>query len=221
MNYSLIIFDCDGTLIDSEAPNNAAQAALLAELGYPQYTAEVCMQRFVGMSLQQSFAAIAQETGATFPVDLEHLWLNKLMQLRGTAAMAVPGALDIVSRITVKKCVASNGVREAVLQTLHTGGFMDYFSEEQVFTAAQVPRPKPYPDLFLYAAQQMGAAPEKSLVIEDGVPGVKAGVAAGMQVVGFTGTAHLPRPAAEAALRQAGAQQIIHSLNELAAIISL
>lgn len=168
---------------------------------------------FCGCQLATKFSQIAAETGAVFPDNIEDLWMDKLWQLRGTAAIAVPGALDVVRNLKIKKCVASNGVREAVLGALQSGGFMEYFTEDQIFTAGQVPRPKPYPDLFLYAAQQMQIPPDQCLVIEDGVPGVKAAVAAGMDVIGFTGTAHDPAYAYQA-LQQAGAQKIISHFAE-------
>ena len=121
----------------------------------------------------------------------------------------IHGALDFVklAKQHFKIVVGSNGEDEIILKSLELQGFMDYFEPQNIFSKNHVPNPKPAPDLFLYAAKKMNVEPSRCLVIEDSLTGVKAGVAAGMDVWGFTGVAH-DKKHAESRLKQAGATHI-------------
>ncbi|AEP10617.1 HAD family hydrolase [Micavibrio aeruginosavorus] len=192
--YDLVIFDCDGTLVDSELANNAAFCDELAAEGLTQYTLDYAMTHFVGSSVPTLMKLIADETGHVFPDDFRDRYIRNVSRRIPTDIRPIEHAyetIEIVSKI-VPVCVASNGERMNVIDCVKAINAMDvFFTEETIFTKDQVEHPKPAPDLFLYAAAQMGnVPPERCLVIEDSKFGARAGVAAGMDVLGFTGSSH-------------------------------
>ncbi len=213
----LIIFDCDGTLTDSEYLNNIAVVDLLNELGLKQYTLEYAYKHFVGRALGIIFDEVEAENGIKLPADLAQQYMRRVNEYQKTMLKPIEGALDFVKSMhgRLPMCVASNGERTNVVSSLQALGFMDYFTEDQVFTKTQVKRPKPYPDLFEFAASNMNA-PDASriLVLEDSVAGVKAGRAAHMVVYGFTGVNHNPE-LARGLLRENGANEVFHSYNDV------
>lgn len=191
--YELIIFDCDGTLVDSEYLNNKAFTDILLEYGMPQYDVDYALKNFVGMTLTDIMQFVTGETGFCFPEDTLTKYISNVKKFQKTDLLkTIPRAIEIVKSCSskFKVCVGSNGERSNVLESLKILGFMDIFSEETVFTRIQVEKGKPAPDLFLYAAEKMKIAPENCLVIEDSATGVRAGIAAGMDVWGFTGVSH-------------------------------
>ena len=209
----LIIFDCDGTLTDSESVNNRALLEVLHEEGFTHYTLEHAYAHWVGTTVSSICLAIQTETGRRVPPDILPRYIARVAALQKTDLVAVPGAPELVraAQSHFKICVASNGERGNVIASLAQIGLIPPFDEETIFTKTQVKNPKPFPDLFLYAAERMGAAPEKCLVIEDSVAGVAAGVAAGMTVFGFSGSSHSPEKAATY-LKKAGAARVFPSL---------
>ncbi|WP_435640550.1 HAD family hydrolase [Micavibrio aeruginosavorus] len=192
--YDLVIFDCDGTLVDSEIANNAAFCDELATEGLTQYTLDYALAHFVGSSVPTLMKQIAEETGHVFPADFRDRYIDNVSRRIPTDMQAIPHAYETIAAIAniMPVCVASNGERQNVLDCLAAINTMGpFFTEKTVFTKDQVATPKPAPDLFLYAASQMGnVAPERCLVIEDSKFGARAGVAAGMDVLGFTGSSH-------------------------------
>lgn len=189
--YNLIIFDCDGTLVDSEAIHSRAISEVLAAHGYPQYTHEYCLTHFTGMNMPSMLAHLANEIGQVLPVEsLVAQFTERGELLAHQHIQAIPFARTLLAQLPHKKCVASNGERSAVLSSLHLTGLDSFFQESQVFTHSQVKQGKPAPDIFLYAAAQMGAEPHTCLVIEDSTTGITAAKAAGMTVLGFTGASH-------------------------------
>ena len=215
---NLIIFDCDGTLVDSETLYNTITAELLNELGFDEYTPELCIELFAGQAWSTIKATLEERHGANIPQDIVQRYI-KTANARMDTDLNTPEGADHILR-TLKQdrsiCVASNGERNNVLKSLQVTGLMDHFIEEHVFTKIQVERPKPAPDLFLFTAEQMGFSPAQCLVIEDSPAGVAAAAAANMPVIGFTGCAHDPARQADL-LRDAGADhvtdQLIHILN--------
>ncbi|MBU0858297.1 MAG: HAD-IA family hydrolase, partial [Alphaproteobacteria bacterium] len=175
--YELVIFDCDGTLADSEYLNNRAMLDALHTDGFTQYDMAYALKNWLGTTVSDSIAAIEKETGRTVAPDMVARYMARVSELQATELKPIAGAAHLVSvcGTRTKICVASNGERNNVLQSLRLTGLMPFFTEDSVFTKIQVPRPKPYPDIFLYAAAQMGVAPEKCLVIEDSPTGVRAG----------------------------------------------
>jgi HAD superfamily hydrolase (TIGR01509 family) len=211
--YSHIIFDCDGTLVDSEYPNNLALCQILAEHGADHFDLDYAHEHWVGNTLTDIFKDLRARHRLDFPDDIIKRCIARSQQLYDTHLTPIPGALECVAAVSgrYKICVASNGERNNVFKSLSLSGYDTYFNEETIFTRIQVPRGKPAPDLFLYAAEKMQAAPGEILVIEDSISGVAGAVAAGMDVWGFTGVA--PRPERqEKALLETGAARVYSSL---------
>lgn len=210
--FDLIIFDCDGTLTDSEKSNNQATLDVLADIGI-HYTMDHALKNWVGTTLTTIMLSVQMETGRTLPDDIIARCVRRTTELQADGMSPVDGAADLVAAAKEKFpiCVASNGERSNVISSLKLCGLLGHFNEDHVFTKIQVKNPKPYPDLFLFAASVMKADPSRCLVIEDSAAGVTAGVAAGMTTWGFTGSAHHPAKQAET-LKSAGAHQIFDRL---------
>ncbi len=212
-SFDLIIFDCDGTLVDTEYPNNLASVQLLAEQGLPQYDMDYALEHFVGVRFNEILQSITAETGHVFPEGFRQKYVQRARNLLPTHYKTIEGAKELVktAKENTKICVASNGQRDNVFYSLELAGLKEHFPEEHIFTGLSAPNPKPAPDIFLLAAKELGAAPEKCLVIEDSKGGVSAGLAAGMTTYGFTGTHHAPDIHARA-LKACGAHETYTSL---------
>jgi HAD superfamily hydrolase (TIGR01509 family) len=186
--FALVIFDCDGVLVDSELITNRVFTSMLNELGLPLTMDEV-FDRFVGRSMAQCLEVIGTLLGREVPVDFV-----KQYHLRTTAALnsdlkTVPGIEAVLKTIQVPYCVASNGSHEKMQTTLGITGLLPKL-QGRLFSVSEVPRGKPFPDIFLYAAAKSGVVPSACAVVEDTPTGVAAGVAAGMTVYGYS--AHTP-----------------------------
>jgi HAD superfamily hydrolase (TIGR01509 family) len=181
--FELVIFDCDGVLVDSEPIANRLLAECVTEVGLPM-TTEQAFERYHGMSYPACFAKIEQELGRKLPADFEAEHWRRLELALGQELEAVPFVLEALARIRTPSCVASNGRRSTMQKTLAKTGMIERF-DGKIFSAADVARPKPAPDLFLHAAARMGADPARCAVVEDSPHGVTAGVAAGMAVFGY------------------------------------
>jgi HAD superfamily hydrolase (TIGR01509 family) len=213
----LIIFDCDGVLIDSEAIACRADSACLAEIGIVMPAEEV-MDRYLGISAAAMCVDIERRLGRALPADFA-----ETLRLRVAAAFEaelapMPGVDAALRALPYRRCVASSSAPERLRQSLSLTGLLRWFTPH-VFSATQVARGKPAPDLFLFAAAAMQMAPAMCVVIEDSVPGVEAAVAAGMRVIGFTGGGHC-RPGHAERLRVAGADAIADVMHRLPALLS-
>lgn len=208
----LIIFDCDGTLTDSESMNNLAVVDALHECGLMQYDISFCTQNFVGMTMTAVKAFIEEREGIKMPDNFQQRFVYWAGERKKQGLEPITGAIEAVSELNrkFKTCVGSNGERSLVVTSLKMVGLFDTFGEGRIFTRIQVPKGKPFPDLFLYAAEKMGCLPEESIVIEDSPAGVQAGVAAGMLTLGLTAAHHNAEVGANA-LMQAGAHQVFHN----------
>jgi HAD superfamily hydrolase (TIGR01509 family) len=177
----LVIFDCDGTLVDTETASNRVLAEILTEYGAP-LTGEESQARFCGYSL----AAIAEELsyrGIILPGDWAEQYYARCLPVLAEEARAMPGALETVEALEalrIASCVASQGPVAKMRLTLGRTGLWPRF-EGRVFSAYMVKRGKPWPDLFLHAATQMRTGFDRCVVVEDSLTGVKAAVAAGMR----------------------------------------
>jgi HAD superfamily hydrolase (TIGR01509 family) len=200
--FDLIIFDCDGVLVDSEVISCRAHAETLTRHGYP-ITAEQVLKRFLGVSEREARQAIENEIGRKLPDDFELQVNAATLQFYANDLRPIPGIGETIAAIALPKCVASSGAPEKIRHGLSCAGIYDMLAPH-IFSASQVKRGKPAPDLFLFAAGQMRASPERCVVIEDSIPGVTGALAAGMTVLGFHGGSHC-RPGYEATLRAAGA----------------
>jgi HAD superfamily hydrolase (TIGR01509 family) len=189
MTWDLIIFDCDGVLVDSEPIANRLFEVMLGEIGL-RITYEETLQQFMGCSMPTWVALIEQRLGRPVPPGFVADFYARLDAAFRRELRAVPGILSALDRIFVQTCVASNATLTKMWTSLGLAGLLPRF-EGRLFSATEVERGKPFPDLFLYAAQCMGAIPAHCAVIEDSPLGVQAGIAAGMHVFGYTG---LSRP---------------------------
>lgn len=221
-DFDLIIFDCDGTLTDSEYVNNQALLDVLEESGFTGYTLEHAYVHWVGTTVSSICLAIQMETGREVPADIVPRYIARVTELQATALKPIEGAPALVQSAAkkFKICVASNGERSNVLNSLVLTGLMPNFAEDKVFTKIQVRNPKPYPDLFLFAASKMNVDPSRCLVIEDSAAGVRAGVAAGMTTWGITAAAHDPVKQAQT-LKSAGADAVFPRLIHIAEKLGL
>ena len=181
----LVIFDCDGVLIDSERLAIKIDVEVLHELGWPLSEAEV-IKRFVGRSDRDTRAAIEAHLGRALPVDWGEQVLRRYRQVFQTELAPVRGVLEVLDQISEPSCIASSGPHEHLRYTLGLTGLYDRFAG-RIFSAEDVAAGKPAPDLFLYAAERMAAAPAGCVVVEDSRSGVQAARAAGMRVLAFAG----------------------------------
>lgn len=218
-NIQLVIFDWDGTLADSEYLNNFATSLILKEAGYPQYTVDYSLEKFMGKSQVEIFAQIEADNGCALPADIMERYIETVSSYSPQYMRPTPGAIDVVKMLAARfpVCVASNGEKRNVLNALKDTGLAPYFGEN-VYTAALVPRPKPAPDLFLYAADRHGVKPAHCVVVEDSLAGAAGGVAAGMTVIGYTGVHHRPEEQ-KRLLEAAGVKTVINDLARLPDII--
>jgi HAD superfamily hydrolase (TIGR01509 family) len=198
LNWELIIFDCDGVLVDSEPIQNRVFARMLQDIGL-MMSDEEHAQAFIGRSMADCLEIAEQLLGRALPPGFEGRLQAQTFDAFERELRSVPGVEQALDQITAPVCVASSGSVMKMRKTLALTGLLPRFAG-RMFSATKVPRGKPHPDLFLYAAREMGAAPADCAVIEDSVAGVQAGVAAGMIVLGYA------RTSGADALATAGAQ---------------
>jgi HAD superfamily hydrolase (TIGR01509 family) len=209
----LVIFDCDGVLVDSELIANRVFAALLGELGLP-VTLEYLFENFVGRSMQHCWEQVGVMLGAPVSAQVrEDLQFRTLAALR-SEVKAVQGVEAVLDSLHLPYCVASSGTHEKMATTLGATGLLPRF-QDRIFSATEVARGKPAPDIFLHAAARCGADPSACAVIEDSPAGVEAGVAAGMRVYGYS--AFTP----ERRLREAGAHCTFDAMPHLPGLLLL
>jgi HAD superfamily hydrolase (TIGR01509 family) len=212
----LVIFDCDGVLIDSETIACRVDAECFAEIGFP-VTFEDVRERYVGTTWRTMFADVEARHGRELPVDFIEVIRARTAAAFETELKATQGIEQVLDALTLMKCIASSSGHDRLLHSLTLTGLWDRFAPH-IFSAMQVAKGKPAPDLFLFAAAQMGVAPEQCVVIEDSLAGVRAARAAGMRVIGFCGGGHCP-PEHAARLREAGASATVAAMPDLMAHI--
>lgn len=186
MTPALVIFDCDGVLVDSETIANRIMAEFITAAGVPM-TTEECRARFVGGSLQWVIDTVGQWRGEPLPDNWKQDFeahRNEAFRRELQPVSGVAGAIAILRDRNIPICVASSGSLEKMDLTLGITGLRDCFDGE-IFSADSVAQAKPAPDLFLHAAARMGQLPENCTVVEDSLLGVAAGVAAGMRVLAY------------------------------------
>jgi HAD superfamily hydrolase (TIGR01509 family) len=206
-----VIFDCDGVLVDSEPLSNRALAETLTAMGVPM-TTEESVRRFMG----RSWATVEAYLPGELP-GLRERYRERMFAAFAAELRAVPGVeavLDGLDATGVPVCVASSGDPEKIGFTLGHTGLLPRF-EGRIFSAVEVEHGKPAPDLFLHAAERMGWPPAETTVVEDSAPGVEAGRAAGMRVLGYAGGLTVA-----AALRGAGAEEVFDSMEELPPLLA-
>lgn len=211
---SLVIFDCDGVLVDTEPVANRLLVRLLADEGF-HLTYEECRRLFVGRTMQavqdHVEAALKRPLGVDWPTYVRDRTLDAFAE----GIEPVAGAGEVLHGLKMRGlpfCVASSGKFEKMRFTLGATGLLPLV-EHVLFSAEEVAHGKPAPDLFLHAAARMGHEPHSCLVIEDSVPGVQAAVAAGMKVIGYAGDPHTDGEV----LKREGA----HVISDLSALMDM
>ena len=210
----LVIFDCDGVLVDSEIITNRVFAEMLGEVGL-SFSLEDIFDRFVGRSMSQCCEIIAGLLQRPVPPEFVaqyHLRCNAALGAGLTTVDGIEGCLDLLEARGIPYCVASNGTPEKMQMTLGLTGLAARL-EGRRFSVVQVARGKPAPDLFLHASAQFGVMPADCVVIEDTPTGVTAGVAAGMTVFGYSARTPALR------LQQAGAHRTFDEMRALPELI--
>jgi HAD superfamily hydrolase (TIGR01509 family) len=216
-NFDLVIFDCDGVLVDSEVISCRAHAEVLSRHGY-SITADQVLDRFLGVSDREARLTIEAELGRDLPDNFETQVKQATLQFYAGDLRAISFIGEAIEAIGLPKCVASSGTPEKIRHGLTCAGLYDHLAPN-IFSASQVKRGKPAPDLFLFAAAQMQAASARCLVIEDSVPGITGALAAGMTVLGFHGGSHC-RPGYGDTLRAAGAIMTFDDMRQLPGLIA-
>ena len=214
----LVIFDCDGVLVDSEVIASRVFAACLAEAGFAM-SVEEAMAFGVGKSAATLGVAVEQAFGRPLPAGFIEGMRARIMAAFTDELRAVEGIDRLLAALTLPRCVASNSHIDRVRHALTATGLLPHL-DPHIYTAAMVARGKPAPDLFLYAATQHRVAPDRCLVVEDSPSGVAAGLAAGIPVVGFVGASHCP-PDHGAAMRAAGCIEVFARMDDLAEFLGV
>jgi HAD superfamily hydrolase (TIGR01509 family) len=217
MSFSLVIFDCDGVLVDSEILSAQVEAEALTNLGASVTAADV-MQRFLGLTQEALEKRFEQDFGLKLPADHGQTTSQMLRTAYLTRLDPIPGVRAVLESLTIPFCVASNSPPSKLGLGLSVTNLFELVYPN-IFCSALVARGKPAPDLFLYAAKTMGVAPLDTVVVEDSVVGIKAAKAAGMTAIGFVGGLH-HMPPSEEALVAAGADHIAETMEEVKALLA-
>ena len=211
--FDLVIFDCDGVLIDSEPIANAVFSRMLATVGIAMSPSDV-MRTFVGRSRDTCIEMAGRMRGEALPADFGQKWDDAFHAVLEREVKPVEGIPQLLRSLKIPYCVASNGEPTHMEKGLTAAGLMPLV-RGRLFSARLVAHPKPAPDIYLHAAQAMGAQPSRCAVVEDTPTGVKAAIAAGMTVFGYVGG-----PQSDAAtLRELGAHPF-RRMAELAGLLA-
>jgi HAD superfamily hydrolase (TIGR01509 family) len=215
----LIIFDCDGVLVDSELIAARVEAELLTLAGF-EITPQELSERYAGLTFKDIMLQIEEKSRIPFQaslIDQAEVLTDKRL---ANEVRAIDGARDAVASVSGLRCVCSNSTPERLDLMLTRVGLKPYF-EGRIFSALATPsgRPKPAPDVFLHAARTLDADPARTFVIEDSVHGIAGAKAAGMRVIGFTGASH-SYPGHADALTDAGAETVIRRWHELKPVLA-
>jgi HAD superfamily hydrolase (TIGR01509 family) len=210
--FDLVIFDCDGVVVDSERLVFEVFGSFIRSLGVHLSDAET-REQFLGRSLADCMTIVERLSGKPAPSGALERYTAERDRVLGERVQAVAGIREILETLTIPYCIASSGGYDKMRITLGATKLMPYF-EGRLFSATEVPRAKPAPDIFLFAAQRMGASPTRTAVIEDTVNGVRAGCAAGMTVFGYVDLTPAER------LVEAGATRTFTEMRALPALLA-
>jgi HAD superfamily hydrolase (TIGR01509 family) len=214
---ALLIFDCDGVLVDSEILANELLAEMMTELGHPMRIAEA-IQKFAGRSLTDLLALCEGVLGRKVPDGVGQRYSRRLVDRLRCDLKPVVGVKAAIANLPYRRCVASSSSIERVRLSLEVTSLLPLF-DGNIFSATQVTRGKPAPDLYLLAARTMGVVPDHCIVVEDSPLGVTAAVSAGMTVIGFIGGAHATNDLTQR-LSAAGARRVLLSMSQLPPVIA-
>lgn len=216
-----VVFDCDGVLVNSEEICLDVELECLAEIGLAFQRHEY-VSRFMGMTSADFYAALDNDLrtlhGRTLPETFPDVLHHRTWSVVETSLACIPNALETVRALrNLPKAVASGSNPERLKIKLRQVGLFDDFAPH-IYSAQEMPRGKPAPDVYLHAARQLGVDPAACIAVEDSVNGVTSALTAGMVVVGFVGGGHCPPNQAES-LRGAGASQIATHMDQLLTIL--
>ena len=210
---ALVLFDCDGVLVDSERLSHSVLREMLAEYGV-NLTLEQTLNHFMGTSTERGLEILTSLIGQPAPPDFDDRFNERCFATFTRSLAPVPGVPQLLESLEVPYCVASNGPRKKMRFTLGHTGLLPFF-EDRMFSAQDVKSPKPAPDLFLHAAASLGVSTADCVVVEDSVYGVLAARSAGMRVLGFAAMGQGEK------LSQAGAHRVFESMAILPSLLSL
>jgi HAD superfamily hydrolase (TIGR01509 family) len=208
----VVIFDCNGVLVDGEPISAAVAAEEFTRAGFPM-TPEVVARYFTGRRASDMIADVEAATGRKLPADFSAALAAATLRRIRDELRPTPHAAHALTWLRGPKCVASSATVDRIRVSLDTAGLARFF-ERNLFSASDVARGKPAPDLFLQAASRMGVDPRDCIVVEDSAVGVAAAVAAGMTAIGFAGGSHVHAPS-PLQLTAAGARTVIADLRAL------
>src|SRR5690606_1438487 len=210
----LIIFDCDGVLVDSEIVAARVEAELLRKAGH-EISAEELAERYAGLTFRDILLTIEREAQILFQASLIETAETKIDERLRKEVKAIDGAAQAAASVQYKKCICSNSSTARIESMLTRARLLPLF-EGVIYSSADTPtaKPKPAPDVFLFAAEKMEASPRKTIVIEDSVHGIAGARAAGMRVIGFTGATHTHSRHADM-LMEADGHKSINRMSEL------
>ncbi len=215
----LVIFDCDGVLVDSEIIAARVEAELLTSAGY-EISAEEIAESYAGLTFKDIMMRVEEKSHIPLQASLIDRAEELVDRRLRSDVRAIDGVREAVAAVTVPRCICSNSRSERIEFMLEKVGLLPFFAG-RIFSALDLPskKTKPAPDVFLFAAEKLGANPKNTLVIEDSVHGVAGAAAAGMRVIGFTGASH-SYPGHADALTEAGAETVIRRWAELKGVIA-
>jgi len=217
--FDLIIFDCDGVLVDSEIIAAQVESALLTEAGYP-ISVEEMAERFAGMTWKNILLQVEKDASIPFSASLLDK-SEKLLDLKlESEVQAIAGVEAAVARLALKRCICSNSSSARLDMMLGKVGLKPLFAPN-IFSAKDLgpDRVKPKPDVFLHGAEKMGVSPSRTVVVEDSIHGIHAARSAGMRVIGFTGASH-SYPSHADHLTDAGAETVISRMSDLPGVVA-
>ncbi|MCP4316388.1 MAG: HAD family hydrolase [Hyphomicrobiales bacterium] len=216
--FDLIIFDCDGVIVDSEIIAAQQEAKLLTDAGYPIEAMDLA-ERFSGMNWKNILLEVEKE--ANIPLQASLLDKSeKLLDARlAKSVKGIEGVRQAAIRVNLPRCICSNSMPERITAMLKRTGYLELFAPH-IFSAAVIgeKRPKPAPDVFVHAAREMRVDARRTVVLEDSVHGIGGARAAGMRVIGFTGASHT-YPSHADRLTEAGAETVINRMTDLPATV--
>ncbi|MFA6156607.1 HAD family hydrolase [Mesorhizobium sp.] len=215
----LVIFDCDGVLVDSEIIAARVEAELLTLAGF-EISAEELAETYAGLTFKDIMMKVEEKSSIPFQASLIDRAEDLVDRKLRSDVRAIDGVREAVAAVTAPHCVCSNSRSDRIEFMLEKVHLLPFFSG-RIFSALEIPskKTKPAPDVFLFAAEKLGANPANTFVIEDSVHGVHGARAAGMRVIGFTGAAH-SYPGHADALTEAGAETVIRRWPELKSVIA-
>lgn len=216
--FDLIIFDCDGVIVDSEIIAAQQESRLLTDAGYPIEATDLA-ERFSGMNWKDILLEVEKEADIPLQASLLEKSEKMLDAKLAKSVKGIAGVRRAASQIKLPRCICSNSKPQRITAMLKRTGYLDLFAPH-IFSADVIgeKRPKPAPDVFLHAAMEMRVDAVRTVVIEDSVHGIEGARAAGMRVIGFTGASHT-YPSHADQLTEAGAETVINRMADLPATV--